>query len=70
MIESLAEIGRVDQAQQMMKTTLKAANHLGLFSEEYNPDSKTMLGNFPQAYSHIGFINAAEALTKAVKNKA
>ncbi len=42
---------------------MKAANHLGLFSEEYNPKTGEMLGNFPQAFSHIGFINAVAAIS-------
>jgi GH15 family glucan-1,4-alpha-glucosidase len=64
LIECLTKIGELDEAKNLMQTTLKAANHLGLFSEEYDPAENIMLGNFPQAYSHIGFINAAAAITQ------
>ena len=54
LIECLVLLGKVDEAKQMLNQTIKAANHLGLFSEEYNIENGQMLGNFPQAFSHIG----------------
>ncbi|NTV98606.1 MAG: DUF547 domain-containing protein, partial [Chlorobiaceae bacterium] len=65
LIECLALSGKTDEAMQLLKETLKASNHLGLFSEEYDGDNSEMLGNFPQAFSHIGYINAASAILGA-----
>jgi GH15 family glucan-1,4-alpha-glucosidase len=51
------------EAQQIMAQVLTGANHLGLFSEHFVPETRTQLGNFPQAYSHVGLINAAFAVS-------
>jgi hypothetical protein len=58
LIECLVYSGKIEQAKHLLVRTLKAANHLGLFSEEYDFTNKRMLGNFPQGLSHIGFINS------------
>ncbi|OFZ18621.1 MAG: hypothetical protein A2X94_01645 [Bdellovibrionales bacterium GWB1_55_8] len=58
-IQALAKIGRVPEARKALEGTLSAANRLGLFSEHFDPFTKQQLGNFPQAYSHVGLINAA-----------
>ncbi len=62
MIECLALSGKIAEAEKLLSITMAAANDLGLFSEEYDPYSKEMLGNFPQAFSHIGYINATATL--------
>ncbi len=62
MIECLALSGKIIEAEELLGVTMNAANDLGLFSEEYDPGRKEMLGNFPQAFSHIGYINAIAAL--------
>jgi hypothetical protein len=62
LIECLALSGNIEQARQLLAETSKAANHLGLFSEEYDFNNNQMLGNFPQAFSHIGYINAVSAI--------
>jgi GH15 family glucan-1,4-alpha-glucosidase len=49
----------------MFETLRGYANDLGLFSEEINEDSGEMLGNFPQAFSHLAFINVAVELARA-----
>jgi GH15 family glucan-1,4-alpha-glucosidase len=56
--EALACIGRVDEANQILKNLVKTGNHLGLFSEDVGIDG-SQWGNFPQTYSHVGLINAA-----------
>jgi GH15 family glucan-1,4-alpha-glucosidase len=65
LIEYLALADKIEEAQNLLALTTKAANHLGLFSEEYDFNNKKMLGNFPQAFSHIGYINAALAILGA-----
>jgi len=65
MVSSLKAIGRGDDARKFFERLLSLANDLGLFSEEYDPQSKRLLGNFPQAFSHIALVNAAFELEGA-----
>jgi GH15 family glucan-1,4-alpha-glucosidase len=65
LVECLALSGNTIEAIQLLRETLKASNHLGLFSEEYDSTTHEMLGNFPQAFSHIGYINAVAAILAA-----
>lgn len=62
LIEILALSKKTQEARKILKQTLKAANHLGLFAEEYEFKNGELLGNFPQAFSHIGYINAMVAI--------
>lgn len=62
LIEAQILSGRIDRAETLLDKTIKASNHLGLFAEEFDAKSNRMLGNFPQAFSHIGFINSVNAL--------
>lgn len=57
--DSLAMIGRVGEARNMYEKLVALRNDVGLLSEEYDPVSKRMLGNFPQAFSHLGLVNTA-----------
>lgn len=59
LIESLAMIGRYDDAQALFDQYASLAGPTGLLAEEYDPHLQMALGNFPQAYSHLGLINAA-----------
>jgi GH15 family glucan-1,4-alpha-glucosidase len=59
--QALARLGRTSDAQNILARVLAAANHVGLFSEHFFPQQETQCGNFPQAYSHLGLINAAVA---------
>jgi GH15 family glucan-1,4-alpha-glucosidase len=59
MVSSLKAIGRVDDAKALFDRLLKLPNDLGLLSEEYDLEHKRMVGNFPQAFSHIALVNAA-----------
>jgi GH15 family glucan-1,4-alpha-glucosidase len=52
-------IGRKQEAIELFERLLKLRNDLGLLSEEYDPRSKRLLGNFPQAFSHVALVNAA-----------
>ena len=57
--EALAMIGKLDEAAALFKRLLTFANPLGLYSEGIDPKTGRLLGNFPQAYSHVGLIHAA-----------
>ena len=61
-VENLAKRGDVDEARQRFDRLLGHANDLGLFAEEIEMYGGGLLGNFPQAYTHVGIINAALAL--------
>jgi GH15 family glucan-1,4-alpha-glucosidase len=62
LVECLALSGNIQDAEALLEKSIEASNSLGLFSEEYDPRKKQMLGNFPQAISHIGFVNAVTTL--------
>lgn len=65
--EVLAMAGRVDEAQRVFVAHAEASNHLGLLAEQIEPSSRTLLGNFPQAFSHLGLINAAARIDLALR---
>jgi GH15 family glucan-1,4-alpha-glucosidase len=58
-VEALACVGRVDDAIREFEKLMPYANHLMLFSEDVDEKDGSMWGNFPQAYSHVGLMNAA-----------
>lgn len=66
LVNVYAAMGRLRKARALFKRLLALGNDLGLFAEEYDPASGRQLGNFPQAFSHIGLINSAHAITLAV----
>jgi GH15 family glucan-1,4-alpha-glucosidase len=57
-----ARLGRIEEARENFDRTLSYANDLGLFAEEIDPETGAFLGNFPQAFTHVGLINAALTL--------
>jgi GH15 family glucan-1,4-alpha-glucosidase len=57
--EALALTGRLDRAVEVFERITRHANPVGLFSEDIDPDTGALLGNFPQAYTHVGLIHAA-----------
>ena len=64
-VEALARLGRLEEACDAMEQVLPYANDLGLFSEQVDPGSGELLGNFPQGLSHLALINAAGAIQDA-----
>ncbi|MEZ0291522.1 MAG: glycoside hydrolase family 15 protein [Solirubrobacteraceae bacterium] len=64
-VEALTRAGRVDEARLAFEKMLTYANHVGLFSEEIGPTGE-LLGNFPQAFTHLALISAAFNLDRAL----
>jgi GH15 family glucan-1,4-alpha-glucosidase len=58
-VEALAMMGEIEEAVALFRKLEKYANPLGLFSEDIDPKTGALLGNFPQAYTHVGLIHAA-----------
>jgi alpha,alpha-trehalase len=65
LVNALALAGRVQEARDIFDGMLERANDLGLYAEEINPQTGEFLGNFPQAFTHIGLINAAHFLGRS-----
>lgn len=65
LVDVLALSGRREEARKIFDTICRYTSPLGLLSEEIDPDTGELLGNYPQAYSHIGLINSALYLGKA-----
>jgi GH15 family glucan-1,4-alpha-glucosidase len=61
--DNLAMMGRMTEARELFERLLAIRNDVGLLSEEYDPRTRRLLGNFPQAFSHVGLINTAHNLT-------
>jgi GH15 family glucan-1,4-alpha-glucosidase len=68
--EALALSGQVDRARAVFERAAAFANDLGLLAEEVDATTGELLGNFPQAFSHIGLVNAAWAIAQAEKRLA
>ena len=64
LVDCLALQGKTEEATELFEKTLAVANDLGLLAEEYDLDHKRLLGNYPQAFSHIGVIISAYLLTQ------
>jgi GH15 family glucan-1,4-alpha-glucosidase len=68
LVEALTRAGRVDEAGLMFEKMLSYANHLGLYAEEIGHSGEA-LGNFPQAFTHLGLISAAFNLDRVLGKK-
>jgi GH15 family glucan-1,4-alpha-glucosidase len=66
LVDCLIMLGRRDDAQHLFDRLLGVRNDLGLLAEEYEATSRRQLGNFPQAFSHIGLVNSAVNLSRAI----
>jgi GH15 family glucan-1,4-alpha-glucosidase len=62
--DALAITGRTDEAVPLLERLVGLSNDVGLLAEEYDPVQHRMLGNFPQAFSHVGLVNTALNLTQ------
>ena len=70
LVQALALAGRHDQAKELMDRLVGLVNDVGLLSEEYDPVDHRMVGNYPQAFSHLTLIGAAHALAGVTTVKA
>jgi len=61
--DNLAFLGRKREARALFETLRSYRNDLGLYSEQVDPPTREMLGNFPQALTHLGMINSAVQLS-------
>jgi GH15 family glucan-1,4-alpha-glucosidase len=68
-VDNLILLGELEEAEEMFERLLALRNDLGLLSEEYDRRLKRLVGNFPQAFSHIGLINTALLLEKALQQR-
>ena len=66
LIGNLIFTGQLEKAKDYFERVLGYSNHLGLFAEMIHPGTKELLGNFPQAYSHVGLIHTALNLNRAL----
>ena len=64
-IEALAALGRHDEARRLFENVLACRNHAGLLSEDIDPKSRELWGNFPQTYSMVGLISSAMRLSRS-----
>jgi GH15 family glucan-1,4-alpha-glucosidase len=68
-VDNLVLLGELDEACEMFDRLLSLRNELGLLSEEYDPELGRLVGNFPQAFSHIGLVNTALRLERALASR-
>ncbi|MGI8407333.1 MAG: glycoside hydrolase family 15 protein, partial [Actinomycetota bacterium] len=64
-VDNLLMQGRIDEGRSLLEHLLGCTNDLGLLSEQIDPNSGDLLGNFPQAFSHMGLINSVLNLKQA-----
>jgi GH15 family glucan-1,4-alpha-glucosidase len=65
-VDNLVMQEREREARAMFEKLLTVCNDVGLLSEEYDPEAKILLGNFPQGLSHLSLVNSAHNLAQAV----
>jgi Glucoamylase and related glycosyl hydrolases len=68
--QAQAMAGRIGKARAAFERAIAYVNDVGLLAEEVDPDTGELLGNFPQAFSHIGLVNAAWAISEAEQRAA
>jgi GH15 family glucan-1,4-alpha-glucosidase len=65
LIDNYVALGEIDQARELLETLLGRANDLGLFAEQIDPETGCHVGNFPQAFSHLGIVNTILTIANA-----
>jgi GH15 family glucan-1,4-alpha-glucosidase len=68
--DCLAMIGRHDEARELFDRLAGLANDVGLLAEEYDPKLGRLVGNFPQAFTHVGLVNTAMNLDRGTASPA
>ena len=68
-VDNLILLGELEEAMTMFDRLLSLRSELGLLAEEYDPELGRLVGNFPQAFSHIGLVNTALLLDKALNSR-
>ncbi|MEU5718228.1 glycoside hydrolase family 15 protein [Streptomyces sp. NPDC020403] len=63
LVDALQRTGRAQEAEELFERLLTLRNDVGLLAEEYDPVNRRQLGNYPQAFSHIGLVNSAVDLS-------
>ena len=69
LIDALVLSNRLERAEEYFESVVDYASPLGLYSEKIDPESGQLLGNFPQAFSHLGLLNSASYLTRALETE-
>jgi GH15 family glucan-1,4-alpha-glucosidase len=64
LVDNYVLTGRLDDARKLFERILATANDVGLLAEEYEPVARRLVGNFPQAFSHVGLVNSALNLSQ------
>jgi GH15 family glucan-1,4-alpha-glucosidase len=70
LVDNYALMGRLEEATKIFERLLSLRNDLGLLAEQYDPKDKRLLGNFPQALTHVGLVTSAYNLDRARKARA
>jgi GH15 family glucan-1,4-alpha-glucosidase len=70
LVDNLAAQGRVDEAHELYTSLCTRASPLGLLSEQIDPASGEFIGNFPQAFSHVGVISSGVRIARAMEGVA
>jgi GH15 family glucan-1,4-alpha-glucosidase len=65
--DAYALMGRTDDARRLFERLLALRNDVGLLAEEYDPRARRLIGNFPQAFSHIALVTTAHNLARTTK---
>jgi GH15 family glucan-1,4-alpha-glucosidase len=69
LVSALCHLGKIEEAQRRFEQLLTYASPLGLYAEEVDPATGALLGNYPQAFTHIGLINSAVTLQRAQEGR-